>query len=367
MPPTIRLRDSVLVFSNGCDRVDFVSTATKVVKSFEADELVFQLIQLLDGTRTEPDVERALSAFTPDALRSVLDVLRDEQLLARPGADDTGELTPRELERYSRQLVLFEELAYGADRPSSAAAFQRRLRDATVAVVGAGGLGSSVLGALAAVGVGRLRVWDPDTVELSNVNRQLLYHPSDCGRPKSEVIAERLKEINELVAVEAVGMWLDDSAPIDDLLDGADVVVNCADQPTLDQACSLVSGAAVRAGIPHLVGGSYAYDLGVLGTTVIPGTTACWECLRQETSTDVVSTGDVVLRGRSGPGPGLAMFSALAANVLAWEVTRLLVGLPSLLAGHWAEIDLTGLEIHRRPLSRHPACAVCGATVREEI
>jgi len=114
-------------------------------------------------------------------------------------SDPRAELEPRELARYSRHLVLPEVGLEG----------QQRLRNARVLVVGAGGLGSPLTLYLAAAGVGRLGLVDFDTVDLSNLQRQILYGESDLDRPKLTAAAERLAETNPHVALDLYETRLD--------------------------------------------------------------------------------------------------------------------------------------------------------------
>ncbi|RMH53373.1 MAG: hypothetical protein D6686_00760, partial [Alphaproteobacteria bacterium] len=107
-------------------------------------------------------------------------------------------LTPDELSRYARHIVLRELGGPG----------QARLKAARILVVGAGGLGAPALLYLAAAGVGRIAVVDDDTVALSNLQRQVLFATADIGRPKVAVAAERLAALNPHVAVEPVALRL---------------------------------------------------------------------------------------------------------------------------------------------------------------
>lgn len=134
--------------------------------------------------------------------------------LVAPGA----ELTPAEIERYSRHILI----------PQIGVTNQRRLKNARVLVIGAGGLGSPVLLYLAAAGVGTLGIIDNDTVELSNLQRQVIHSVTDVGRPKLESAAEAVTGLNPLVSVRLHPVWLDASnaltlfADYDLIIDGSD-------------------------------------------------------------------------------------------------------------------------------------------------
>jgi len=340
------LRDSVLVLDGEADQIQFVVTSSSTSTTFAVDDMTRRLIPLLDGSRTVRELEaevRDAASYTPAHLGDVLGVLDAEALLAvRPPAEPA--LAPHERERYARQLGLLEELAREDGRAEAGEALQARLRAATVAVIGTGGLGTWLLASLAAAGVGRLIVCDFDRVELSNLNRQVLFGSADVGTSKTTAAAARLAAIDPAVAVETRELEVTGDGDVAPLAEAADLVINCADRPTVRQTSDWVAAACLPRRVPHIVGGAYAYHVGSLGLTVIPGRTACWQCARDGAG----PLRDVVLRGRQGPGPSLAMFSAVVANLLAWDATRVLLGLPPATAGRLGEIDFRTFAIRWR-------------------
>jgi adenylyltransferase/sulfurtransferase len=147
-----------------------------------------------------------------------------------------AELSDEELDRYARQIVL----------PQVGGVGQRKLRAARVAIVGAGGIGSAVIPALAGAGVGRLTIIDSDAVELANLHRQPLYCESDAGKSKARLATEFVRRLNRFVDAEA----RDERIGADngrELLDGHDLVIDGSDNFATRLA---VSDACVRLGIP---------------------------------------------------------------------------------------------------------------------
>jgi molybdopterin/thiamine biosynthesis adenylyltransferase len=156
----------------------------------------------------------------------VLKVLGREGLLAAPSFHaDMARLSATGGERYSRQLGLLEELAREAGRSVSGLALQAALRSATVVVIGTGGLGSWVLVSLAAAGVAHLVVCDGDRVELSNLNRQILFGTSDIGRLKTEVVADCLRALDSTTRVDPVNMRIGAPDDVTSLSGEADLVI----------------------------------------------------------------------------------------------------------------------------------------------
>jgi molybdopterin/thiamine biosynthesis adenylyltransferase/rhodanese-related sulfurtransferase len=155
-------------------------------------------------------------------------------------------LNPEEIARYQRHLAL---AGFGA-------AAQERLRASSVLVVGAGGLGCPALLYLAAAGVGRITIVDPDAVELSNLQRQVLYGQEDQGLSKVEVASRRLRELNPLVRVDPRRVRLQRSNALD-LVGASDLVIDGSDNfPTR----YLVNDACVLEGRPFVYGALQGYE-----------------------------------------------------------------------------------------------------------
>lgn len=147
-------------------------------------------------------------------------------------------LSDQELERYARHLVL----------PQVGGVGQRKLKAAAVAVVGAGGIGSAIVPALAGAGVGRLTIIDDDVVELANLHRQPLFGESDVGRPKAEIASQFARNRNCFVEVNPVRSRID-AANAGDVLAGHTLVIDGSDNFATRLA---VSDSCVQLGIPLL-------------------------------------------------------------------------------------------------------------------
>ncbi|MFC2690500.1 MAG: HesA/MoeB/ThiF family protein, partial [Propionibacterium freudenreichii] len=156
------------------------------------------------------------------------------------------ELTREELDRYSRQMIL----------PGFGMTAQRRLANARVAVVGAGGLGSPLLIYLAAAGVGELTLIDNDTVDVSNLHRQVIHSTASVGRPKVESAAEAIARLNPHVRVEARAERLDIDNVLE-LLDGHDLVIDGVDN---FETRYLIADACEILGLPEVWGSVLRYE-----------------------------------------------------------------------------------------------------------
>lgn len=240
-----------------------------------------------------------------------------------------------ELRRYSRQIVLREVGVNG----------QQLLADSRVLLIGVGGLGSAAALYLAAAGIGQLLLSDLDRVELSNLQRQILYRQADVGRSKLDAAAERLRALGTATAIELLPGPLDDAALLA-AVRGADVVLDCSDNfPTrfaLNRACvaarrPLVSGAAIR-----FEGQLAVFDLRRGGP--------CYACVYPETGEAQESCEEA---GILGPVAGtIGALQALAA-------LKLLLGLGAD-AGRlrlWNALEMQWRSVNLR---QEPHCSVCG-------
>ena len=229
-----------------------------------------------------------------------------------------------------------------------------RLRRASVLIVGVGALGCAAAEALAAAGVGRLGLVDPDTVERSNLHRQLLHRTADVGRPKVESAAEKLAARYETVALAPVMVRLDDSNA-DVLLSGHDCVVDATDGVATK---FVVNDAAVRCGRPLVHGGIVRF-LGQL-MTILPGRSACYRCLfgAPPEASDVPSCQEAGVLGSLAGTIGLLQ---------AAEAIRYLTGIGTLLTDRLLTYDALAGRWRQVRLRRNPACTACGTVADERI
>jgi molybdopterin/thiamine biosynthesis adenylyltransferase len=351
-----RLRNCVLVFRRE-DLLQFVSLSDLRVKEFRATDAVIELMPLLDGTRSVAELRAAFAVSTQDDVRIVdecLELLRSERLLGR-GEKWTGD------PRYARQGLLFEEfIATFEHLPASARQLQDRLGDARVVVVGIGGVGSWALHCLALAGVGQLDIVDPDVVDVSNLNRQALYSTADVGVAKVTAAAARIAEVNDGPVLTGHRRSVRSASDLTDILESADLVISCGDDPDPFTLSDVVADSAHAAGTPHIVGGAYGGNIGSPGVTVIPGESTCWRCIRDATRDDHARASMSTVKGRTGAGGSIAPVAGMVGSMTAWEALRILLDLPLALANHVRELDIMSLEWRIRPVEGRRDCVFCG-------
>ena len=245
-------------------------------------------------------------------------------------------LSEADVGRYSRQLVL----------PEWSGAAQQRLREARVAVVGAGALGGPVGAYLVGAGVGRLDVIDSDRVELSNLHRQILFTEADVGEPKAAAAARRLAPVNRGVEVSGREVRLDEENAAG-LLEGASVVVDCSDSFPTRYA---VNDAACAAGTPLVEAGVLGLEGLVL--SVRPGRSACYRC-----AFPVAPPPGSVPSCREGGV--LGPVAGLVASVQALEALKLLSGVGEPLLDRMLQLDARDMTQMLVSTRRRPECPAC--------
>jgi adenylyltransferase/sulfurtransferase len=244
-------------------------------------------------------------------------------------------LTPQDLKRYQRHLVLGEVGEAG----------QQKLKAARVLIVGAGGLGSPSALYLAASGVGTLGLVDLDTVDVTNLQRQVLYSTADIGRGKTVAARERLIALNPELNVIEHGIELgpdnvmDIFRQYDIVLDGTDRI---GTRYLVNDACVLLAKPLVSAAIHRFEGQAMTY---------VPGKGPCYRCLFPEPSTEIPNCATA---GVLGVLPGVL------GTLQATEAIKLIIGIGSPLVGRLLTYDALDLSFREFAFKRRLDCAVCG-------
>ncbi len=253
--------------------------------------------------------------------------------------------TPEQARRYSRHIIM----------PQIGGKGQRKLLDAKVLLIGAGGLGSPVALYLAAAGVGTLGIVDFDVVDITNLQRQILHHTHDIGRLKVVSAAETIAEINPDVRVVQHRVQLSSENALE-LLRPYDIVVDGSDNfPTR----YLVNDATVMLGKPCVHGSIFLFE--GQAATFVPGQ-GCYRCLYPTPP----PPGMVPNCSEAGV---LGVLPGIVGSIQAVETIKLILGLGETLTGRLLLFDALNMEFRQVKVRRNPNCPVCGEkpTVTELI
>lgn len=254
------------------------------------------------------------------------------------------ELSATELARYSRHLALREIGLAG----------QEKLKAAKVLVIGAGGLGSPSILYLAAAGIGTIGIVDFDCVDISNLQRQVLFDTANVAQPKAEAARERLRALNPDIHVIAHQVELRASnvreifSHYDVILDGTD---RFATRYLVNDACVLLGKPLVSAAIHRFEGQALTY---------VPNQGPCYRCLFPEPPAD----GLVPNCAEAGV---LGVLPGVLGTIQATEAIKLIVGIGEPLLGRLLTYDALGMHFDEFKFTRRADCAVCGLhpTIRE--
>ena len=255
--------------------------------------------------------------------------------------------TEEEVVRYARHIIL----------PQIGGNGQRKLLEASVLCVGAGGLGSPIAMYLAAAGVGKLGIVDFDKVDLTNLQRQLLHGTSDVGRPKVESGADALRELNPGIDIAPHDVVLSSENAFD-VLGPYDIVIDGSDNFPVRY---LVNDATQMLGKPLVYGSIYQFE--GQATVFLPGKDApCYRCLFPQPPPPG-AVPNCAEAGVFGVLPGIV------GCVQATEAIKLIVGVGEPLVGRLLIFDALEMDFQTVKIRRDPACPVCGdkPTVTELI
>jgi molybdopterin/thiamine biosynthesis adenylyltransferase/rhodanese-related sulfurtransferase len=254
--------------------------------------------------------------------------------------EPAAELTVDEVRRYSRHLII----------PDVGMSGQKRLKNAKVLVIGAGGLGSPALLYLAAAGVGTIGIAEFDEVDESNLQRQIIHGMSDIGRPKAESAKESIAEVNPYVEVVVHNERLDNDNVLQ-VFEGYDLIVDGTDNFATRY---MVNDAAYFLKIPYVWGSIYRFDgqASVFAPTLADDA-PCYRCLYPEPP----PPGMVPSCAEGGV---LGVLCASIGSIQVNEAIKLITGIGDPAIGKLVIYDALELEWRKLKVRKDPSCALCG-------
>ena len=247
-------------------------------------------------------------------------------------------LTDKQLERYSRHINVHE---FGVEG-------QEKLINSKVLVIGTGALGSPAIMYLAAAGIGTLGLCDADTVDFSNLQRQIIHHTADVGKLKTSSALEKVNAINPEVKVN-IHNALVNGANIDGIISGYDFVLDCTDN---FEAKFLINDECVRNNKPFCHGAVIRFSGQAM--TYVPGKGPCYRCVfKNPPPKDAVPT--------CKQAGVVGAMGGVIGSLQAMEAVKYLTGAGELLTGSLLTFDALKMQWHKIKLpSDTEKCAVCG-------
>lgn len=245
-------------------------------------------------------------------------------------------MNDNQLLRYSRHIML----------PQMDVAGQEALLGATVLVIGMGGLGCPAAMYLASSGVGHLVLADDDTVDLSNLQRQIAHITDNVGKPKVVSAAEAISRLNDTIRIKPIDARLEGDA-LDAAVKGADVVLDCTDNFSSRFA---INAAAVKHRVPLVSGAAIRMEGQVSVFDLRDAANPCYQCLYQD--------GDNLQLSCAESGV-MAPLVGIIGTLQAMEAIKLIAGIGATLTGRLLFLDAQTMQFREMKLKKNPACPCC--------
>ena len=270
----------------------------------------------------------------------IKDHSKQKHSLLTGSSDDKSQdydLSDEELLRYSRQIML----------PQIDISGQQKLLDSHVILFGAGGLGSPIAMYLVASGVGELTIVDPDHVDLSNLQRQIMHSSDDIGSYKVYSAQQTLVSLNKQIKVNAINTIVEGSALVD-LVNEADVIVDATDNFTARFAINMV---CVKQKKPLVVGATIRFE-GQVAVFAMQANSACYQCLYPNEVPQA-------LQESCSESGVLGSVAGIIGCIQATEVIKVLLHIGNILSDRLLLIDALNMEWHSVKIKKDPKCLAC--------
>jgi molybdopterin/thiamine biosynthesis adenylyltransferase len=331
MNKKLKLNESIYILKESEDIYSTIYTSIRKVRKFRVDNLVKEVIEELKVPRRENYLFNKLKKKYPaEDILNCVKALENEGILRKY---DDSHLN----ERYSKQVLFINELTNSWD---DALELQKKIELSKMAVFGVGGIGTWIVNGLSQIGIGEIRIVDPDKISKSNLNRQLFFNEEDVGKYKVDVIKSKLPDTK----IIPYKKFISKKQNLERIIKGTDFIVNCADSPSIEETSRIIDDYSVKYNIPYSISGGYNLHLGMVGPIIIPGKTATFnDFLEHQKKDDYFSKlekiKDVEQTGNLGPIAGTI------ANLQVMEIFKYLIGKGEINLNKFAEIDFMNLKI----------------------
>lgn len=257
------------------NKINFFHRPGIAIQLDDPSKFIANVCRVMDGNKTVAEIAKCLSTEYPNETKYIdklLSVLDGEYLLEDASLNIPNYLTEYDEARWSRNIEFFGSYCKAKDNKFT---YQEKLKLVKVAIFGLGGVGSNVLYNLAAMGVSNITAVDCDQVELSNLNRQIIYNESDIGQSKSETAKQRISQFIPQANLAFIDKRISSTEDIDQIIEGHDFVIAAIDHPR-QFIMDWFNIACVKHKIPFLCGSLDSRV--VVYYTISPGKTGCIEC-----------------------------------------------------------------------------------------
>lgn len=353
----LRLRESVGIVT-GKDRVDFFKANTRDTISLKMKfHDIVNLLKLFDGKTSIEKVSETYGLVDKKQLTDLAIYLKENFILI-----EQDSIYPVEIIKGNLRLINFLEDYFNTT--SGVLSAIERLNNSNVMIVGLGAVGSYLATYLAKSNVGNFVLVDNDKVDLSNLHRQYYFEKS-VGSKKSEVLKKDLEDINKDVKIKIISKFLEnDFFEKTEIPKNIDLIINCSDEPSVDATSRVISKYAMKNKIPHIVGGGYNLHLTLIGQTIIPFQSACFNCfnmaLKDVNSKDLRNVR--ILHRENRKLGSFSPLSGISASLAALDAFKVLIKKYDTLqqSNKRIEFNVQDLKFKIINIERNLNCNWCG-------
>lgn len=338
MESKLKLRESIYILKESDDIYQIIFTGTRKIKKFKVDSLVKRIIDELKTEQTESEIRNRLRCeYDSKKVNCCLNSLEYEGIIKKYKKEDN--------KRYSKQILFLDELTNSWEETLK---LQKQIEESTISVFGIGGIGTWIVNGLYQMGIGEIRITDPDIVEESNLNRQLFFDSRDIGKYKVDVIKSKLPDAKIISSKKIVSK----NENLEDLIKGADFLVNCADSPSIVETTKILDKYAQKYNIPYCAAGGYNMHLGMVGPIIVPGKTASFEdFIEHQKAIDPLKNLELI-KNIEQTG-SLGSIAGAVANIQIMEIFKYLIGKGEVNFNKFAEIDFMNFNVEWRNFKKY--------------
>lgn len=317
---------------------------------------IIELLKEFNGKRSLKEILNNHPLLVKEQLISLVNFLNESHILIETDID-----YPREITTTNYRLInLLEDYCKST---SEVLTCITKIQEAKVAIIGLGAVGSNISVQLAQAGVETFVIVDCDIVELSNLHRQS-YYENEVSELKVDALSKQLYNFGAKNVVKINKRLSDINLKDESSLTKANLIINCADEPSVDYTSEIIARHCMDYNIPHIVGGGYNLHQTLIGQTIIPYETACFNCFR--IYLDSINTSELVgvrkLHRESRKLGSYSPLSGIAASLACLDSIKLLAGKKEYLqqTNKRIEFSLRTSKINNSNVERHPQCEWCG-------
>jgi len=342
----IKIKDSLYLLKETGKIYQVGFTATRKIKRIKVDSLSKDLLNFILEEQSLLQVKDLMQSqgYTLHHINSALTSLSSLGIIDIFDKSDINE-------RNKCQLYFINELSSSWNE---AIGLQKKVEDCRIIVFGTGGIGTWIVNALYQMGVKNVTINDPDTIEESNVNRQLYFTSDNIGMYKVDVLKEKLSDCN----IKTHKRYVSEKEDLEDIIANQDFIVNCTDQPSVHETTKIISQYAEKLKIAYSFAGGYNMHLGMLGSIFVPDKTVCYDCFLEYQKQNNPYLGLEVIREPRGSG-NLGPMAGIIANLHVMDIFKYLTGKGTFNKNRYAEIDFMNLDIHWMEYASQSYCKKC--------